>query len=131
IGEPEAVDVPVSQNNVMLVKSDGTSTPLTVNNGTVNVTISEDPVFVDEVVPKSNANLDAALDPTSPTGFKPSARFAQYWQQNGGLPLFGYAISGERLEKSATDGKQYVVQWFERARFEYHPEFAGTNAEIL
>jgi hypothetical protein len=131
IGEPEAVDVPVSQNNVMLVKSDGTSTPLTVNNGTVNVTISEDPVFVDEIVPKANANLDAAGDPTSPTGFKPSARFAQYWQQNGGLPLFGYAISGERIERSQTDGKDYIVQWFERARFEYHPEFAGTDAEIL
>jgi hypothetical protein len=131
IGQPEAVDVPVTQDNVMLVKSDGTSTPLTVNNGTVNVTISEDPIFIDEINPTSSTKLDAAKDPASPTGYKPSDRFAQYWQQNGGLPLFGYAISGERLEKSATDGKTYIVQWFERARFEYHPEFAGTNAEIL
>jgi hypothetical protein len=131
IGEPESVDVPVSQSNVVLMKSDGTSTPLTVNNGTVNVTISEDPIFVDEIAPKTDSNLDAALDPTSPTGFRPSTRFAQYWQQNGGLPLFGYAISGERIERSQTDGKDYIVQWFERARFEYHPEFAGTEAEIL
>jgi hypothetical protein len=131
IGVPESVDVPVDQSNVVLVKSDGTNIPLTVKDGKVSVTISEDPVFLDEIKPKNTVSLDPALDSTSPTGFKPSARFAQYWQQNGGLPLFGYAISGERLEQSKTDGKDYIVQWFERARFEYHPEFAGTSAEIL
>jgi hypothetical protein len=131
IGVPESVDVPVSQSSVVLVKSDGTNTPLTVKDGKVNVSISEDPIFLDEIAPQSTVTLDPALDPASPTGFKPSTHFAFYWQQNGGLPLFGYPISGERLERSPTDGKEYIVQWFERARFEYHPEFAGTPAEIL
>jgi hypothetical protein len=31
---------------------------------------------------------------------------------------------------SPTDGKEYQVQYFERNRFEYHPEFAGTRFEV-
>ena len=33
----------------------------------------------------------------------------------------------EKLE----DGRYYWVQWFERVRLEYHPEYAGTPAEVL
>ena len=115
IGVPESVDVPVEQSNVTLVKSDGTSVPLTVNGGKVSVTISEDPIFLDEIKPKSNVSLDSALDPTSPTGFKPAPRFAQYWQQNGGLPLFGYAISGERTG-TQPDRRQRLHRTVVRAR---------------
>ncbi|HMA34852.1 MAG TPA: hypothetical protein VKY74_10275 [Chloroflexia bacterium] len=43
-------------------------------------------------------------------------RFLTYWQAEGGLALFGYPISEEFVE----DGVRQ--QWFERARFEYHPE---------
>lgn len=52
--------------------------------------------------------------------------FKQYWQQHGGLAQFGYPISQEFQEKNADDGKTYTVQYFERARFEYHPEFKNT-----
>jgi hypothetical protein len=51
-----------------------------------------------------------------------SGRFLQYWQTTGGLALYGYPISEPLTEPSATDGKPYTVQYFERARFEYHPE---------
>ncbi|MFN5058910.1 MAG: DUF4352 domain-containing protein [Chloroflexota bacterium] len=37
------------------------------------------------------------------------------------LALFGMPISGVETE-TLGDGKQYQVQWFERARFELHPE---------
>lgn len=37
------------------------------------------------------------------------------------LALFGLPLSGLRAER-LSDGKLYVVQWFERARFELHPE---------
>ncbi|MGN6698970.1 MAG: hypothetical protein ACTHMR_12500 [Thermomicrobiales bacterium] len=56
--------------------------------------------------------------------------FARYWDNNGGLRQFGYPISEifpERLE----DGNVYLVQYFERARFEDHPEHAGTPYEVL
>ncbi|MDQ3929973.1 MAG: CAP domain-containing protein, partial [Chloroflexota bacterium] len=50
--------------------------------------------------------------------------FYTYWQQNGGVGLFGYPLSEEFNENGLT------VQWFERARFEYHPELAGTGKAI-
>src|SRR5207237_1212958 len=49
----------------------------------------------------------------------------------GGLPVFGYPITEARLERSQTDGNTYLVQYFERNRFELHPEFAGTPNEVL
>jgi hypothetical protein len=57
--------------------------------------------------------------------------FYKYWKANGGLPIFGYPISEEYSEKNPDDGKTYTVQYFERNRFEYHPEFKGTPYEVL
>ncbi len=57
--------------------------------------------------------------------------FLRYWQAHGGLFVNGYPISEERDEVSATDGKTYRVQYFERARMEYHPEYAGSDHEVL
>ena len=51
--------------------------------------------------------------------------FKVYWEAHGGLRIFGYPISEEFSE----DG--FTVQYFERARFEWHPENAGTEYEIL
>jgi hypothetical protein len=55
------------------------------------------------------------------TGHNLAGNFLTYWSANGGLPQFGYPISEEFTEK-LEDGKPYVVQYFERARFEHHPE---------
>jgi hypothetical protein len=49
-----------------------------------------------------------------------SGRFLQYWTQNGGLPVFGYPISAAALERTAEG--VFPTQYFERARFEYHPD---------
>jgi type VII secretion-associated serine protease mycosin len=49
--------------------------------------------------------------------------FKRYWEQHGGLPIFGYPISEEFVEQG-DDGRDYVVQYFERHRFEFHPENA-------
>ncbi|MGA7732599.1 MAG: hypothetical protein WCD37_15170 [Chloroflexia bacterium] len=64
---------------------------------------------------------------TSCQHFKESGRticgkFLGYWLKTGGLAQQGYPISSEMLEESDTDGKTYVVQYFERAVFERHPE---------
>src|SRR4051812_47842272 len=66
----------------------------------------------------------------SQTGHNLPEPFHAYWQANGGLAVFGYPISEAFNEKSATDGKIYQVQYFERNRLEYHPEAKGTSAEI-
>jgi N-acetylmuramoyl-L-alanine amidase len=65
------------------------------------------------------------------TGHTLRGRFARHWAANGGLPVFGFPLTEEILEVSLTDGREYTVQWFERARFEYHPEYGGTAYEIL
>ena len=70
--------------------------------------------------PRSRAPTRA---PTSPqTKHTLSAEFLQYWQANGGLAVFGYPISEPFQEVSKDDGKSYLVQYFERNRFELHPE---------
>ena len=50
--------------------------------------------------------------------------FATYWRDNGGLAIFGFPITDAYPETSSTDGKTYTVQYFERNRFEHHPESA-------
>jgi subtilisin family serine protease len=65
------------------------------------------------------------------TGHTLANAFLRYWQQHGGLEIFGFPISEEFTEVSPIDGKPYVVQYFERNRFEYHPENAGTEHEVL
>ncbi|HYO48645.1 MAG TPA: hypothetical protein VEW94_02240 [Chloroflexia bacterium] len=56
---------------------------------------------------------------------------ARAWAGLGGLAQFGYPISQPFNEVSKDDGKTYVVQYFERQRFEYHPEHKGTRFEVL
>jgi hypothetical protein len=65
------------------------------------------------------------------TGHNLGGTFLRYWDANGGLMTFGYPITEEFLEENPEDGQTYVVQYFERARFEYHPEYAGTHSEVL
>lgn len=64
------------------------------------------------------------------TGKTIGGAFRQYWESHGGLAQQGYPISDEFLEV-ASDGKTYTVQYFQRAVFEYHPEFAGTPNQVL
>jgi hypothetical protein len=66
----------------------------------------------------------------SQTGQYLAGAFRSYWENNGGLELFGYPISPEFEEVNPADGETYVVQYFERARFEWHPEHAGTRHEV-
>ncbi|MEN9934402.1 MAG: hypothetical protein RLZZ387_981 [Chloroflexota bacterium] len=87
----------------------------------------------------SVATLDFATTPDAARHFAPAQRptgdatyfpetshslggaFRAYWRAHGGLPVFGYPISEEFLERGA-DGREYVVQYFERHRLELHPE---------
>jgi hypothetical protein len=56
--------------------------------------------------------------------------FARYWQAHGGLAINGYPISDE-LVQTLENGQPYTVQYFERARFEYHPENDEANRVLL
>jgi predicted metalloprotease len=65
------------------------------------------------------------------TGKTVRGKFLTYWDTHGGLAQQGYPISNELQEKSDTDGKVYVVQYFERAVFELHPELQAPNDVLL
>ena len=54
--------------------------------------------------------------------------FVEYWRANGGLAQFGYPLS-EELEETIA-GQTYRVQYFERARFEWHPEIADAAQRV-
>ncbi len=55
------------------------------------------------------------------TGHNLGGRFLAYWQRNGDLAQFGFPLTDE-VTQPLEGGATYQVQYFERARFEYHPE---------
>jgi hypothetical protein len=68
--------------------------------------------------------------------------FLQYWRSHGldfgtsgvafeeSLALFGLPLTAPKLELNA-DGDRVLTQWFERARFEYHPDNAEQYQVLL
>ncbi|TVR70758.1 MAG: peptidoglycan hydrolase [Sphaerobacteraceae bacterium] len=65
------------------------------------------------------------------TGHTLRTVFLNYWLQSGGLPVFGFPQTEEFAELNADTMREHTVQYFERQRFEYHPEHAGTPYEVL
>jgi hypothetical protein len=65
------------------------------------------------------------------TGHYLGGEFLKYWKARGGLASYGFPISEELREVNQADGKEYTVQYFERARLEYHPEYQGTEYVVL
>ncbi len=53
------------------------------------------------------------------------AGFAAYWSKFGGLPVFGYPITEEFVQNGMT------VQYFERARFEWHPGSDASHYDVV
>jgi hypothetical protein len=81
--------------------------------------------------PKSEAREGCRFFPE--TGHNICGAILAYWRANGlefdgrsgkseaeSLALFGLPLSDEMPE--LIEGREYTVQWFERARFELHPE---------
>jgi hypothetical protein len=60
-----------------------------------------------------------------PTEHSLSGPFLELWRDNGGLETFGFPIS----ESYKEDGSEY--QWFERARFEWHPYLPEGKRMVL
>ena len=54
-----------------------------------------------------------------------------YWQQYGGLAQFGFPISDPSSRPARPTARPTLVQYFERARFELHPENAGTPYAVM
>jgi hypothetical protein len=65
------------------------------------------------------------------TGHYLAYGFKDFWEQSGGLPVFGYPLTIEYDELNADLEEFRTAQYTERQRFEYHPENAGTPYETL
>ena len=72
--------------------------------------------------PNQQANNSTGSQLFSETGKRVGGKFLEYWRTHGGLAQQGFPISDEFTEVSDLDGKEYRVQYFERAVFEMHPE---------
>jgi len=65
------------------------------------------------------------------TGHSVGLGFLKYFRSRGGVAVFGLPLSGEIEEvNSDGSGRTYTVQYFQNARFEFHPELAGTRYEV-
>ena len=105
-----------------------------------------EPVVLPVIVPPVDGNLPtvtpapsstatpAPTQPVSPTvvvlprllEVDIDVRFRVRWRQGGGLRIYGLPLT-----RAVTLRSGIMVQYFERARFEYRPEFAGTPNEVL
>lgn len=59
------------------------------------------------------------------TGHAIGGAFRAYWEERGGLPIFGYPLTDELLD----DGR--TVQYFERAVFQWHPDNPDPHKVLL
>jgi 5'-nucleotidase len=55
--------------------------------------------------------------------------FRDFWERNGGLSTFGYPLEAAKQEQ--TPEGTFLVQYFERQRFELHPENAAPYNILL
>lgn len=56
--------------------------------------------------------------------------FKEIWETRGAERIFGYPIS-EEMDEQFSDGTMRTVQWFERARFEFWPEYEPGKRVVL
>ncbi len=66
----------------------------------------------------------------APTGHTLRGSFLEYWNKKGGPTQFGYPITEEFVDSTIT-GQPLQMQYFERSRFEHHPELANKGYEVL
>ena len=81
---------------------------------------------------QANGEAAAAACQTFPeTGRQVCEPFLSYWQQHGGLAQQGLPLSDAFNETNPTNGRVYLTQYFERARFEDHPESVDPQYRVL
>ena len=96
-------------------------TPYEVQLTLLGIEIRKGEPFAETVAPMPTTETQQFFPET---GHSVHFAFLKFFRENGGIYIFGYPISQEIIE----DGR--IVQYFQRARFEYHPQHAGTRYEV-
>src|SRR3712207_4185605 len=73
----------------------------------------------------------AAMLCFSETGQCVGDPFGDFWQSNGGLPVFGFPIAAMVPETNPDTGQTYLTQWLEHERLEFHPELQPPYTILL
>ncbi|HEU5103928.1 MAG TPA: hypothetical protein VFU22_33160 [Roseiflexaceae bacterium] len=81
------------------------------------------------LAPAGGAQAQTSQRCFSETGFCIDGRIREFWEQNGGLTVFGLPVTAQQQE--TIEGKTLQVQWFERNRLELHPENARPYDVLL
>jgi hypothetical protein len=107
----------------------------------LHLTLPVDPHSDSGEVALDSASISDAMTPAEPldddvchfyeiTGHNLCHGFKDYWEGNGALPIYGYPLT-EEFDDVDDEGSHIVAQYFERARFEYHPEaVAGERISV-
>ncbi|WP_129672616.1 hypothetical protein [Candidatus Chloroploca sp. Khr17] len=102
-----------------------TGTPFEVQLGLLGVEFTQGRTFARQQFFVSRPDLRYFPE----TGYGVGGRFLRFWEENGDLLAFGLPIS-EEFDEVMPDGLAYRVQYFERVRMEYHPQYAGSPYEV-
>ena len=81
------------------------------------------------LAPAGGAQAQTSQRCFSETGFCIDGRIREFWEQNGGLTVFGLPVTPQ--QQDTIEGKTLQVQWFERNRLELHPENARPYDVLL
>ncbi|MBX0327806.1 glycoside hydrolase family 5 protein [Oscillochloris sp. ZM17-4] len=112
LGAPASASFPLTAGlSAALIDRDGGEGALAGR--AASLSLSGRPIYVRQLSGRSRSFGETGQSLRDP--------FLGYWERGGGLAIFGFPISAERVEQGA-DGGSYRVQWFERNRFELHPE---------
>ncbi|HLL60857.1 MAG TPA: hypothetical protein VK338_04010 [Candidatus Nitrosocosmicus sp.] len=104
--------------------------------GTYEVQQRTDPEFRPIADPRNGMQFFAQTGHTVGDTSEGGRKIAEFWSKMGGLAQFGLPLSQPTMQVTREEdqryrGKAFLTQYFERQRFEYHPENAGSRYEIL
>jgi hypothetical protein len=119
-----AFDTEVNRNRDILVMNADGSNRINLTN---HIADDSDPDWWGAAAPPEPPSANARC--FEETGYCIDGRIREYWEQNGGLPVFGLPIGPQ--QPMNIEGKTVQAQWFERNRLELHPEHAPPYDVLL
>jgi polysaccharide biosynthesis protein PslG len=144
--EPRDVQLPTRSTSAQVTDRDGAARSVEAKGGVLSLKVGSSPIYVlhkpaEGSAPQQSGGGSGGPAPNPAAACKAMARapqiggalyfpetghnlyggFRAYWERNGGIAVFGFPIT-EEFAAPSSDGKQYVQQYFQRARLEWHPK---------